>query len=210
MSESTKALERYRRIAALRFEIQSAALNKVPRPIMQHWARHLGLWNGKEIVAPDEFTASLIADLAVHTPWNKQDPGIWRHQEAPSDDAAERAALVDALRGARLSLFRIIEPAMQGGLMVQEIGSEVPQWLMDEALARSVPPGAPFAARVAQLDEFLITTGAIVRVDKEIMDAVKAMKARVTADGKQDEASFAPNLYKAVIEDRRKKLGIGA
>lgn len=209
MSETTPAIERYRRIAALRFEIQSAALAKVPRPIMQHWAKHLGLWSGKEIVAPDEFSASLLADLAVHTPWNKQDPGIWRHQEPQSEDAAERAALLDALRGSRFSLFRIAEPAMQGGVMVQEVGSEVPQWLMDEALARSVPPGAPFAARVAQLDEFMITTGAIVRVDKDIMDAVKGMKTRSAPDGRQDEASFASNLYKAVLEDRRKKLGIG-
>lgn len=209
MSDSASPLERYRRIAALRFEIQSAALAKVPRPIMQHWARHLGVWNGKEIVVPDEFTGALLADLAVHTPWGKQEPGIFRHQEPPSDDAAERTALLDALRGSRLSLFRIVEPGTQGGVMVQEMGSDTPQWLMDEALPRSVPPGAPFAARVVQLDEFLITTGAIVRVDKDILDAVAAMKTRATPDGKQDEASFASNLYKAVVEDRKKKLGIG-
>lgn len=209
MSEAPSALERYRRIAALRFEIQSAALAKVPRPIMHHWAKHLGAWNGKEIVTPDEFTASLLADLAVHTPWNKQEPGIWRHQEPPSEDAAERAALLDALRGSRFSLFRIVDAGAQGGVMVIEIGSETPQWLMDEALSRSMPPGLPFAARAAQLDEFLITTGAIVRVDKDILDAVSAMKTRKAADGRQDEASFASNLYKAVVDDRRKKLNIG-
>lgn len=209
MSDGASPLDRYRRIAALRFEIQSAALSKVPRPIMQHWAKHLGIWNGKEIAAPDEFTAALLADLAVHTPWNKQQPGIWRHQEAPSEDAAERAALLDALRGARLSLFRIVDLGSEGGVMVLEMGSEVPQWLMDESLPRTVPPGAPFAARVVQLDEFLITTGSVARVDKDILDAVAAMKTRTTADGRQDEAGFAANLYKAVVEDRRQKLGIG-
>lgn len=142
----------------------------------------------------------------MHTPWNRQEPGIWRYQDPPSEDAAERSALLDALRASRFSLFRALEPDLRGGLKVQEINAEHPQWLMDETLARSVPLGAPFGARVVQLDEFLITTGAAVRVDQGILDAVKAMPAKPRTDGRQDEASFVANLYRAVIEDRRRKL----
>lgn len=208
MSESVSPLERYRRIAALRFEIQSAALNKVPRPVLVHWAKHLGLWNGKDIAVPDEFSGTLLADLAVHTPWNRQEPGIWRYQDPASIDATERSAFIEALRGARMSLLRVMEPDVRGGVQVQEIGSELPQWLMDEALATNIPIGAPFAARVVQLDEFLITTGCVVRVDKDILDAVKGMKTRTDSAGRQDEGSFGANLYKAVLDDRRKKLGV--
>ena len=177
----------------------------MPKPILVHWAKHLGLWKGKEIVAPDEFEGTLLADLAVHTPWGRQEPGIWRYEDPPSDNAAERSALIEALRASRMSMFRATEPDMRGGLQVQEVGSELPQWLMDETLARNLPPGAPFVARVVQLDEFLITTGTLVRVDKDILEAVKAMPTKAGGDGRQDEANFASNLYRAVVEDRRKK-----
>lgn len=208
MSDGASPLDRYRRIAALRLEIQSAALNAVPRPILVHWAKHLGLMHGKDMAVPDDFSGTLLADLAVHTPWNRQEPGIWRYKDPDSVDAAERAALIDALRGSRMSLFRAVEPDMRGGMQVVEVGSETAQWLMDEALAGSLPLGAPFAARIVQLDEFMITTGCAVRVDKDILDAVKDMKTRTDSTGRQDEGSFGANLYKAVLDDRRKKLGL--
>lgn len=201
----TDAAARYRRIAALRLEIQSAAAKAVPRPILVHWAKHLGLWDGKGIVLPDEFSTTLLAELAVHVPWQRQAAGIFRYQPPEAEDAAERGRVLEALRDTRVAMLRIAGPDPRGGVLVEELGSAVPQWLMDEALARNVAPGVPLVARLAQPDEFLITTGAVVQVDPELLEAVKAMPAKVRADGRQDEGAFVANLYRAVLNDPRSR-----
>lgn len=171
--------------------------------MLDHWAKHLGLWDGRRIALPDEFCAGLLYDLAVHVPWQRQAAGIFRYQLPPTEDSAERARVLDALRDTRVAMLRILEPDPRGGVLVQEMGRETPLWLMDEGLARSVPPGASFVARLAEPAEFLITTGTAVQVDKEILDAVKALPAKARADGQQDEGAFVANLFRAVLHDPR-------
>lgn len=205
MSDAQSPLDRYRRIAALRLEIQSAALKRAPKPLLSHWAKHLGLRDGKQIDAPDEFSATVLADLAVYVAWDRHDAGIFRYQDPPSEDAAAREALIAALRETRVALLRIIGPDPRGGVEVQEMGVIAPQWLMDEALARSTAQGATFVARIAQPDDFLITTGVVVHVDAPILDAVKAMPARMGQDGRPLEADFIANLYRAALKDARRR-----
>lgn len=147
----------------------------------------------------------MLADLAVYVAWDRHDAGIFRYQDPPSEDAAPRAALIAALRETRVALLRIIGPDPRGGVEVQEMGVAAPQWLMDEGIARSMTAGTAFAARVAQADDFLITTGVTVTVDQPILDAVKAMSARLGTDGRPLEADFVANLYRAALNDPRRQ-----
>lgn len=196
LSELTP-IERYRRDARLRLEIQSAALGNAPRGLVTHWAKQLGLWDGKGPAAPNEFAATLLADLCVYAPWGNHPCGIERYAGVVRPDpASDEARILDALLAARISLFRIAEPDPRGGILLQELGKEAPVWLMDETLPQRIRPGAPFAARIAEADAFAMTTGIALPLDKEMLDAVKP------ADPTQPmpAAEFAARLYRAVLQ----------
>ncbi len=162
-------------------EIQTAALDQVPRPSIAAHARHLGLWDGRRPVVPHEAAMILLYDLGLYAAVGRAPRGIDRYaarlRPAPDSPGSDRARVLAALRASRLSLFKVRDPALhpEGGVMLTEMGGgNAPVRLMDETLPFVARPDLPFAARVAAVDpDFVITCGVLIPVAAALLDAVK-------------------------------------
>jgi hypothetical protein len=76
--------------------------------------------------------------------------------------------------------------------------------LLDEGLEQSAKPGEVFAMRVAPVEEFVITCGAVVPIDIEIFEGIIDFLTDGAPDAElaalADHWRFAASLYELAIE----------
>jgi hypothetical protein len=117
---------------------------------------------------------------------------------------SDEALVLEALQAARFSIFRTIGRCNPAGVLLEDLmrGGAIP--LVDEGLEQSAEPGAVFAMRVAPIEEFVITCGAVVPIDHATMEECIALlisaasKAELAALA--DHRRFAVSIYELAIE----------
>jgi len=76
--------------------------------------------------------------------------------------------------------------------------------LLDEGLEQSARPGEVFAMRVAPIEEFVITCGAVVPIDHATMEECIALlisaASKAELAGLADHRRFAASIYELAIE----------
>jgi hypothetical protein len=198
-------LGRYRRYRDLRKDIQTAALENIPHSSFLAHAKRIGLSDGKFLFTNDTVELSLAFDLAVYTAGAGRTRAIDRCARRRLPVAKTDEALVlRALQASRFSIFRTIGMCRPAGVLLEDLmrGGAIP--LLDEGLEQSAEPGAVFAMRVAPIEEFAITCGAIVPIGPEMMEECidvligAASKAELAALA--DHRRFAASIYELAIE----------
>ena len=116
----------------------------------------------------------------------------------------DEARLFEALCASRFSLFRAIGRRKPAGVRLVDLmrGSEV--WLLDEGIEQSAKSGALFAMRVASIEGFVVTCGAVIPVDGEAAEVLTRFLADVGDDDilpmLADDPRFADFVYGLAIE----------
>jgi hypothetical protein len=202
MSETARDIEEfYRRCAALRRRFQDTALRSVPVPKVAEEAERLGLPVREDMAQVSEGDLAYAFDLAVHT----SPPGrpraierVARHNRAAGDEAA---LVLRALVGAWFSVFRVLGPHPEAGLLLEDalLGGEV--WVVDEALAESAAPGTVLGTRLARVRGFAITCGVVVGLDEAVLAGFRQVMARsgVLASELLADPRFARLIYQRAL-----------
>jgi hypothetical protein len=164
-------LERYRHLRGITTRHHSAALARLAGPTLLEQAKHLGLAYGRTLITESEEEMTLIFDLAVHTAKPGRSRAIDRYAKATAlSPGSDEAKVLEAIRQARFSLWRIESRDETAGLVVKDVLRDNETWLVDESLADSAEPGLTFAARLCWPAAFAMTCGAVVPVDAELME----------------------------------------
>jgi hypothetical protein len=108
------------------------------------------------LVADSEEEMTLAFDLALYTAKDGRSRALDRYARAarPSP-ASDEARMLDAMRRARFSIWRIERRHETAGLIVADVLREAEVWLVDEKLEASAPPGMAFAGRVCEPEKFV-------------------------------------------------------
>ncbi|WP_135468316.1 hypothetical protein [Crenalkalicoccus roseus] len=164
-----EVLEFYRRCAALRQRFQDAALRTVPMPKLLEQARRLGLPVTEALAQIPDADLAFAFDLAVHTALPGRSRAIERVARQHRGAGEEEALVLRGLERAWFSVFRVLGPHPEAGLLLEDalLGGEA--WVMDEALAESAPAGTVLATRLARVRGFAITCGAVAPLDEAIL-----------------------------------------
>ena len=198
-------LSRYRRYRELRMDIQTAALENIPHSTFLAHAKRIGLSDGKVLFTDDIVELSLAFDLAVYTASAGRTRAIDRYarRRLPASKADE-ALVLEALQASRFSIFRTIGRCEPAGVLLEDLmrGGTTP--LLDEGLEQSTMAGEVFAMRVAPIEGFVITCGAVVPLNIEtfnemidfLTDGVPDAELAALADSRR----FAASLYELAIE----------
>src|SRR5882757_5042508 len=166
-------LNRYRRYSDLRRDIQTTALRNVSRESFLASAKRIGLSDGKVLFTDDAAELTLVYDLALYTAKAGRSRAIDRCARSRLTVATPDEALVlQSLQASRFSVFRIIGRCEPAGVLLEDLmrGGEIP--LVDEGLEQSARPGEVFAMRVAPIEEFVITCGAVVPLNIETFEEI--------------------------------------
>jgi hypothetical protein len=166
-------LDRYRCLRAISKDHHSAALKFLGRPALLAHAKRLGLAVGRTLVAESEEEMLLAFDLALYTAQGGRSRPLDRYARAARlMPGSDEARVLDAMCAARFSIWRIEERHAMAGLIVTDVLREAETWLLDEQLEASVSKDQAFAGRLSQPEDYAMTCGVIVPVDRSLIEEV--------------------------------------
>ena len=145
----TEILTRYRRLRQISKEHHQAVLDIIAPDVVLDWAKRLGLTQGRTVVLESEHDMTLVEDLATYLPRPGRSHPLDRYARtarfAPDSD---EAIVLEAMRHARFSLWRVERRHETAGLILRDLlrGGEI--WLVDETMEKSAPRGVEMAARI--------------------------------------------------------------
>jgi len=194
-------LTRYRHLRAISVRHHNGALEFLSKSALVEHARHLGFTVGKTLVAESMDELTLAFDLAIHTARPGHSRAIERYARAAQlQPVSDELVVLEAMRQARFSVWRVQRRHEVAGLMVQDLLRQGEVWLVDEALEQSAPEGMTIAMRLGTPDAFSMTSGVIVPVDREVMVEVLdevLPRVRGTPDQVANDRRFATAIYRA-------------
>ena len=167
----TEILTRYRRLRRIGKEQHRAVLDVIAPNVVLDWAKRLGLARGRTVLLERELGLVLAEDLAIYLPRPGRSHPLDRHARAARlAPGSDEAIVLEAMRQARLSLWRVERRHETMGLVLRALLRGEDAWLVDEALERSARPGLAMAARLLQPEAFAMTARIVVPVTPDLME----------------------------------------
>src|SRR6478752_6550493 len=166
----SEILSRYRRLRQISKEQHEAVLDIIAPDVVLDWAKRIDLTQGKTVVSDSEYEIALAEDLAIYLPRLGRSHPLDRYARAAGFvPGSDEAIVLEAMRHARFSLWRVERHHETAGLILQDLlrGGEI--WLVDETMEKSVPRGVEMAARLLQPESFAMTARIIVPVTSDLM-----------------------------------------
>jgi hypothetical protein len=198
-------LGRYRRYSDLRRDIQTNTLENISRSTLLHYAKRIGLSDGKVFFPDSETELTLVFDLALHTSRAGRTRAIDRYaRKRIKVSKPDETLLLQSLQAARFSIFRVVGKCEPAGVLLEDLMRGGAISLLDEGLEQSVESGDVFAMRVAPIEEFAITCGAVVPIRTETFDGMIDFLTDIAPESEletlADDWRFAASLYKLAVE----------
>ena len=166
--------EFYRRCATLRMRFQTQAAQSLPPGKLREHCKALGLPVDEELYQVNDAELAYAFDLAVYQAPPGRSRAIDRIAKQYAGREGEESALVlNALSRSWLSLFQVIGPHPEAGLLLEDLvlGGEV--WVLDESLAEHAAPGAVLGIRLGRVCGFAITCGVVAVLDPAMATEVQ-------------------------------------
>ena len=156
------------------------------------------------LVAESEAEMTLVFDLALYTAKERRSRALDRYARAtPLPPGSDAARMLEAMRHARFSVWRIKQRHEAAGLIITDVLREAEVWLVDEQLEASAPEDLSFAGRICEPDRFAMSCGVVVPVYREMMEEVALeMLAQRRGDPENvaQDPRFALAIYRAAID----------
>jgi hypothetical protein len=198
-------LTRYHHLRAIGTRHHTEALKFLSRAAILEQARRLGLARGKTLVAESMDELTLAFDLVIHTARLGHSRAIDRYARAAQlQPGSDELVMLEAMRQARFSVWRVERRHEVAGLIVQDLLRQNQAWLVDEALEQSAPTGMAMATRLCTPDAFAMTSGIIVPVDREVMaEVLNEVLPRVRGEPDQvaNDRRFATAIYRIAVAE---------
>ena len=199
-----QVLERYRHLRAISIGHHSGAMAFVSKQAVLEHAKRLGLSTGGMLVAESAAEMTLVFDLALYTAKERRSRALDRYARAtPLPPGSDAARVLEAMRHARFSVWRINRQHETAGLIITDVLREAELWLVDEQLEASASEGLSFAGRICEPDRFAMGCGVVVPVYREMMEEVALdMLAQRRGDPERvsQDPRFALAIYRVAID----------
>ena len=199
----TEILTRYRRLRRIGKELHQAVLDVIAPNVVLDWAKRLGLARGRTVLLESEQEMTLAEDLAIYLARPGRSHPLDRYARAARlPPGSDEAIVLEAMRQARFSLWRVERRHETMGLVLRDLLRGEDTWLVDEALERSARPGLAMAARLLTPEAFAMTARIVVPVTPDLMEEAftraPALR-RVQGDALARDPHFAIGIYRAAV-----------
>jgi hypothetical protein len=185
-------------------DIQTTVLESIPHSSFLAHAKRIGLSDGKVFFTDDAVELTLAFDLALYTaPAGRTRAIDCCARRRLKDSKPDEALVLRGLQASRFSIFRTVGRCEPAGVLLEDLmrGGAIP--LLDEGLEQSAGPGKVFAMRVAPIEEFVITCGAVVPFDIVTFEGIIDFLTDGVPDSGlaalADDRRFVASLYEFAI-----------
>jgi hypothetical protein len=199
----TEILTRYRRLRQISKEHHHSVLNIIAPDVLLDWAKRLGLTEGRTVVVENEHEMTLAVDLATYLPRPGRSHPLERYARAARfGPGSDEAIVLEAMRHARFSVWRIERRHETAGLVLRDMLRDEETWLVDETMEQRPPLGVEIAGRLMRPEGFAMTARIVVpvtpRLMKEVFDRTPALRGP-KGDVLALDPRFAVGIYRAAV-----------
>jgi hypothetical protein len=199
----TEILTRYRRLRQISKEHHRDVLDIIAPDVVLDWAKRIGLMQGKTLILESEHEMMLAEDLATYLPRLGRPYPLDRcARTAPFAPGSNQAIVLEAMRHARFSLWRVERRHATAGLILRDMLRDEEIWLVDETMEKNPPLKIEMAARLLMLEDFAMTARIIVPVTMDLMeemfDRAPALR-RSQGDALAQDPRFAIGIYRVAV-----------
>ena len=199
----SEILARYRHLRQISKDQHRAVLDVIAPNVVLDWAKRLGLTRGRTVLLESEQEMTLAEDLAIYLARPGRPHPLDRYARAARlAPGSDEAIVLEAMRRARFSLWRVERRHETMGLVLRDLLRSEDIWLADEALERSARPGLEMAARLLKPEGFAMTARIVVPVTPDLMEEAFARAPalkRDQGDALAPDPHFAIGIYRAAV-----------
>jgi hypothetical protein len=199
----TEILTRYRHLRRISNEQHQAVLDSIAPDALLDWAKRLDLTRGRTVLLESEHEMTLAEDLAIHLARLGRSRPLDRYTRAARvAPGSDQAIVLEAMRRARFSLWRVERRHEIVGLILRDLlrGGQV--WLVDETMEQTARPGLEMAARLLEPEGCAMTARIVVPVTPDLMEQVFArtpVLRRIQGGALAQDPHFAIGVYRAAV-----------
>ena len=170
-------LERYDRYRSINTAHQTALAAPLWHGPIAEIAVRLGLIDARHRVSERDLDdLECAADLALYARVADAVPAIARYiDEAGATLAEPERRVLDAMRAAQFSIFRVTGCHRAAGIDLTDLISGQQLWIVDRGLEATALAGTEIAMRLFRADEFWMTTGVAVVMDRDLWQEIEAL-----------------------------------
>jgi hypothetical protein len=204
MMDRAGLLAEYRRLREVSRSLHNRLIKQIPKPVLTASAERLGLLSpgpgrhGEEVLLlEDEYEISVLMDYCLYH--GRQAGGgrtvIERMvAEAPPAAGSDEELLLQAMQDARFSVFAVEEAVPGLGVHVRDLLRDEPLFVVDIGFSQTAAPGLMLAGNVISLPGLSMTTGAMLPVDRPIVeDLVEHLPGRFATSTVGQFRQLPPN-----------------
>jgi hypothetical protein len=161
------------------------------------------------MLTESEYEFGLAEELAIYVARPGRSHPLDRYaRTAGFAPGSDKAIVLEAMRHARFSLWRIERRHETVGLILRDLLRDEETWLMDEAMSKHARPGMEMAARLLKPDQFAMTARLIVPINPTLMTRPELMEEVFTRapalrslqpDDLAADPRFAIGIYRATV-----------
>ena len=199
----TEILTRYRRLRQISKEHHRDVLDIIAPDVVLDWAKRIGLMQGKTLILESEHEMTLAEDLATYLPRLGHSSPLDRYaRTARFAPGSDQSIVLDAMRHARFSLWRVERRHATAGLILRDMLRDEEIWLVDETMEKNPPLKIEMAARLLMLEDFVMTARIIVPVTMDLMEEMfdrAPPLRRSQGDALARDPRLAIGVYRAAV-----------
>jgi len=169
--DHTRILDHYQRMRSASRELNNTLMDRCKPPVKQA-AKDLGVLV-KDTIVLDMDQMPVLMDYAIHH-CRKDGRNVVDRFAAtnPPEHGSDAEAVLTAMQQAFFSLF-VVRDVVEGvGVHVTDILRDAEHFIADVGFSETAVEGLVLASRVLPFDEFVMTTGAALPVDAEVLEWV--------------------------------------
>ena len=164
--------------AGVRRRLLDAAIRELQPAQVMRAAAEIGLPPAHELAQVPEEDLAFAVDLALH----RAAPGRARPLDQVVRRAARRATpeALPVLRGLEtswFSVFRVLGPHPEAGLLLEDTMGDGEAWVLDGVLEGFAEPGTIVAARLGRVQGFCMTSGVAAGLDEDLLAGLRQAAA---------------------------------
>jgi len=191
-----KITAQYARMRQVGFELNMALAKCLSQEAIDATAKALGLWRDGTLVFDTQDQSAVLFDQAIHGYFRDGRNAIDRYaDEHPPAPGSDQEAVLAASKRAFHSLFQVEHIVPDVGVHVRDGLYDGRHFLADVGCSRSAKEGWVLVSRVVAIDDFIMTTGAPLPVDRAALEKISQLAAL------ENSARDFPNMSRQELAD---------
>ncbi len=163
-------IERYKDFRAAALEFNMALIKQLPKAAVPECGKKLGIFKAGTLILNNDDEIAILYDYCLYHYRRDGKNTIERHQENSLPPESMEMALLQAMRAAYYSLFKIVDIHPHKGASLLDLVSGETIDLLDIGLSGTGSPGIILTGRILPMPGFNMSSGTLIPLPEPVYE----------------------------------------